>query len=291
MQIQLTKIIHKSIKKLFRSTAREFKQNSQFGAWLVEHYPDILTVNHADNTIGMDIIAKRRLYAELCKDFDEALLNCEPERLDRLQMSNLHSNEKFAGINPNDYFVLLKTIKTPLTCVANELKLINGIAVRAPIEQLNKHLIKQLVVVENQIVFDNIHLAKLPKELEQAVFIYRGNDHLATGCYQLLRQLSTLCTQDEVSIIAFCDFDPAGLEIALTLPNCDKLIVPKLDESLLAKNSVDDFLQQHGNMQFISREQSHAIASIVDVVKQNKISIKQEHMLAQGNELRLVALR
>ena len=290
MQIQLTKIIHNSIKKLFRSTAREFKLNSQFGAWLAEHYPDILTVNNVTNTIGMDIIAKRRLYTELCKDFDEALLNCEPNDLDRLQMSNLHSNEKLAGINPNDHFVLLKTINTPLTCIDSDLNLINGFAVRAPIALINKLLIKQLVVVENQIVFDNIHKAKLPIELQQAVFIYRGHDHLATGCYQLLRQLSTLNAKGEVSIIAFCDFDPAGLQIALTLPNCDKLIVPNLNEELLAKNSVNDFLQQNSNMEFLNNTQNNAIAEIFDNIKNNKLSIKQEHMLAQYNELKLLSI-
>ncbi|MEW6998696.1 hypothetical protein AADZ86_13495 [Colwelliaceae bacterium BS250] len=290
MQITLNKFLLKNIKALFHSTKREFKLESQFGSWLVDHYQDILTINKANNTIGMDIVAKRRLYVELCKDFDEVLLNCEPEDLDRLQMSNLYSNEKLAGINPNDYFVLLKTINTPLTCIDSHLNLVNGFAVRAPIEQIDNHLIKQLVVVENQIVFDNIHKAKLPIELQQAVFIYRGHDHLATGCYQLLRQLSTLNAKGEVSIIAFCDFDPAGLQIALTLPNCNKLIVPNLNEELLAKNSVNDFLQQHSNMEFLNNTQNNAIAEIFDNIKNNKLSIKQEHMLAQDNELKLLSL-
>ncbi|OUS27267.1 hypothetical protein A9Q98_09615 [Thalassotalea sp. 42_200_T64] len=297
MQLTLNKFLLNEIQQLYRSTKCQYKLGSRFGKWLNQHYGDLLTVKNHQQSICMDISQKRRLYDELCQDFDVALLNCEIEQLDRLQMSAIHFDEKLSVINPNDNYVLVKWLTSDRNAVTknegSKITFQKDLAVdfsrrqslRVPIDELDLNSLTQVLVVENQAVFDNIHLALLPAEIKNCLCIYRGNDQLSTGCYRLLKILSK-----HTQVIGFCDYDPAGIEILLTLPNISHGVFPIKDEQLFQKNNQQDFLRQSNILAFLDNNNNPALYPHIENIKANKLSLKQEHMLALATTLELVVL-
>jgi hypothetical protein len=187
-------------------------------------------------------------------------------------------DEKNARQRPDDGYVLVKgTLPAPLLSLSPEL------SQRVPVSRLDLDAIKQIVVIENLDSFDDWQYYAAPVELADSLLLYRGHGGLARGTRRLLASLPAA-----THVIVFPDYDPAGLSIAIGLPRADALLVPALDEQLLAKGSREHFARQ-------SRQASHLDASQLDgwqavwtAMKEQQVSIKQQHMLALDTPLRLV---
>jgi hypothetical protein len=184
-------------------------------------------------------------------------------------------NEKIARERPNDRYVLVKgELPAPLPRLTPELSL------RVPLTALSLDAIRQVVVVENLDSFDDWHAFAAPTELADSLVLYRGHGGLASGTRQLLSILP-----ERISVTIFSDWDPTGLRIAQTLPRADVLLLPDLDERLLAKGSRAHFDRQHQAAQYLDHAALDGWGVVWEATKAAQVSIKQQHMLALGVRL------
>lgn len=232
-------------------------------------------------------IEGRKLYFT-AKDFEPLLTAARVEfggdprealgELDRIQAAPYSIDEKQAGRRPDDRYVLIKgALPNTLPALPDEL------ALRVPLEHLDPDAIAQVVLVENLDCFDQIHRFSLPEEWHNALLLYRGHGRLARGTSQLLGILPT-----SVPICVFPDYDPAGLEIATTLPQASHLLVPQLTSELLAKGSREHFHKQHLQARYLDHNALGGWQAVWAEMKQGGVSVKQQHMLAFGAALRCI---
>ncbi|MGB5831722.1 MAG: hypothetical protein WBG92_07000, partial [Thiohalocapsa sp.] len=199
----------------------------------------------------------------------------------RRQVAASAIDEKIADERPNDRHVLVKgQLPAPLPTLSHELSL------RVPLAVLSLNAISQVVIVENLDSFDDWHAFAAPAELGDSLVIYRGHGGLARGARQLLTILP-----EHIPVVVFTDWDPAGLRIAQTLPRADVLLLPDLDEHLLAKGSRAHFAGQHQSVHYLDNAALGSWESVWDAMKREGVSIKQQHMLALGARLRRVPRR
>ncbi len=197
----------------------------------------------------------------------------------RRQVAASAIDEKIAGERPDDRHVLVKgQLPAPLPSLTPELSL------RVPLTALRLDAISQVVVVENLDSFDDWHAFAAPTELADSLVLYRGHGGLARGTRQLLTILP-----EQIRVTVFPDWDPAGLRIAHTLPRADALLLPDLDERLLAKGSRAHFARQHQAAQYLDNATLDGWGAVWEAMKAAQVSIKQQHMLALGVRLRWVA--
>ena len=197
----------------------------------------------------------------------------------RRQVAASVIDEKIARERPDDQHVLVKgELPAPLPRLTPELSL------RVPLAAINLDAISQLVVVENLDSFDDWHAFAAPAELAASLVLYRGHGGLARGTRQLLSILP-----EQIPVTVFPDWDPAGLRIAHTLPRADALLLPDLNEQLLAKGSRVHFTRQHQAVQYLDNAELGEWGAVWDRMKAAQVSIKQQHMLALGARLRQVA--
>lgn len=199
----------------------------------------------------------------------------------RRQVAASAIDEKIARERPDDRHVLVKgELPAPLPSLTPELSL------RVPLTALNLDAISQVVVVENLDSFDDWHAFSAPAELANSLVLYRGHGGLARGTRQLLTMLP-----EHIPVTAFTDWDPAGLRIAQTLLRADALLLPDLDERLLAKGSRAHFVRQHQAAQYLDNAALGGWSPVWEAMKATEVSIKQQHMLALGARLRRVTRR
>lgn len=91
-----------------------------------------------------------------------------------------------------------------------------------PLEQalMSRHQV--ILMVENLAVMRHIENAELPPELRDfdPLIVYRGDRaHSPKPVKQLLETYNG-------AVYAFCDADPAGIQIALSVPRCQGLLLP-----------------------------------------------------------------
>ncbi|MGL6122712.1 MAG: DUF7281 domain-containing protein [Shewanella sp.] len=235
------------------------------------------------------------------KDFDLlrqgvlALMGLDLRQLDfnvdRMAMSAISHNEKLANIRPEAEYVLLKF----LGFTSSPLGISPRISMRVPITEAQDYCaeikVAAILVVENLDVFDDIHQARLPEDLTNLMVIYRGSGHHSPiGVRHFLGSMT-----GKLPIIAFTDFDPAGLQIAHTLTGMTHCLVPQLALTAPAEllairqiNSTNDFDKQAQQVKYLHNTELKHWQTLALWLNQHRISIKQQHLLAHGLELVLV---
>lgn len=196
----------------------------------------------------------------------------------RLEVAAQAIDEKTARQRPDDGYVLVKgTLPAPLPLLNPELSL------RVPLDSLDLATIAQVLVIENLDSFDDWQHYDAPIELTGSLLLYRGHGGLARGARRLLASLP-----EHVPVCVFPDYDPAGLSIAIGLPRADALLVPELDKQLLAKGSREHFARQSRQASHLDGSQLSGWQAVWTAMKEQQVSIKQQHMLALGVRLRIV---
>ncbi len=227
-------------------------------------------------------VGERQLLREQCRlawGFDP--LDGIPQG-NRREVAASAIDEKIAAERPDDRHLLVKgRLPAPLPLLASDLSL------RLPIPSLNPDAIGQVVVIENLDSFDDWHAFSSPIELMDALVLYRGHGGLARGTRNLLSVLP-----EHIPVTVFPDWDPAGLLIAQTLPRADALLVPELNDRLLAKGSPEHFARQHRAARYLDSADLGSHWSLVwEDMKARQVSLKQQHMLAFGAPLRMIPRR
>lgn len=246
--------------KVWQAIERHFEVGSRDGGWLC--FTDA---------------ERRTLRAAATREWGFDPLAGVPDGA-RLDVAAQAIDEKTARQRPDELHVLVKgRLPAPLPALAPELSL------RVPLVSLALEVIEDVLVIENLDSFDHWSRYSAPPALDHALVLYRGHGGLARGARQLLTSLPA-----SVRVTVFGDYDPAGLAIALTLPRANALLVPKVDEALLAKSSLDHFQRQFRNARHLDNCDLGGWQHIWADIKAQQASIKQQHMLALGASLRRV---
>lgn len=229
---------------------------------------------------------------QLVRDCSGLDLFYDDLNVDRMAMSAKSHNEKLAKIRPEAEYVLLKYLgfESPPFGISARASL------RTPLDEAQIHCdeldVNAILVVENLDIFDAITQARLPEELSRIMVIYRGSGHhFPIGVRQFLKAMA-----GKMPIIAFTDLDPAGLQIAHTLTGMTHCIVPQLalfaPSELLAIpqiNSADDFAKQAPQAKYLQSADLKNWQQLSRWLIQQRISIKQQHLLSHRLELVLLA--
>lgn len=211
--------------------------------------------------------------------------------VDRMAMSSKSHNEKLAKIRPEAEYLLLKFLgfQSPPFAISALSSLRMPLATAQML--CDEQHVNAILVVENLDVFDAIHQARLLEDLTNVMVIYRGSGHHSPiGVRQFLQAMA-----GKMPIIAFTDLDPAGLQIAHTLTGMSHCIVPQLalfaPNELLAIpqiNSADDFAKQAPQTKYLQSADLKNWQQLSLWLTQQRISIKQQHLLAHRLELVLL---
>lgn len=197
----------------------------------------------------------------------------------RIQAAAQAIDEKLAPQRPDDAYVLAKgRLPAPLPALPA------GCALRVALDQLDMTAIGSVLVVENLDCFDQIHRYPLPEMLGEALVLYRGHGATTRGTRRLLQSVPAA-----IPVVLFPDYDPAGLVIATAMPHASHLLVPQFTPELLAKGSREHFHRQHLQARHLDNSMLGGWQRVWTEMKQAAVSIKQQHMLAQGTPLRCIA--
>lgn len=195
----------------------------------------------------------------------------------RTEIARQLRDDKLGSERPGDNFVLVKgNLPAPLPKLPMELSL------RVPLEALPLAQVRNLVLVENLDSFDHWQDYRTPEALNDALVLYRGHGGLARGARKLIARLP-----ESVSLHVFPDFDPAGLAIAVSTP-ARGLLVPALSNVLLEKSHRDHFERQYRQSKHLDQLQLDGWQPAWQAMREQRLSIKQQHMLAFDAPLQLV---
>ncbi len=289
--MKLSALIIKSVNNLLSSNQGKVKLDSSLGRFLLD-YQDLARVDEISGHMFFNASQKHQLQTQLYQDHGKAIWGVDVTNKSRLDVAKIHANEKLAGVGPDAQFVLIKSRSGNLSELLSsgmQTVLPLGTSLRCSLSELLIKNIECLIVVENLAAFDAIHTAMLPEQLNSALFVYRGHDRLAKGCQSLLNLVHE--QSPNTPLIAFCDYDPDGLKIALTLPHVSQFIYPELNSQQGGElNTVEDYLHQSSAMHYLQKHHNQpgcVIASHISKLRADKLSIKQEHMLAHKLPLML----
>jgi hypothetical protein len=182
-------------------------------------------------------------------------------------------NEKYAAKSPNDGYVLIKVFASEFLCIDNP----NWTCIRVKYNEINLDTIQRVIVVENLQAFDQILQSTIELENSDLV-LYRGDGVSVKSVKEFLVQL----VDTHVDVIAWCDFDPEGIKIAVTMPAVSQLVVPKLAEFELLElelidlgkiNQPDLFLKQHRVISFVEKIQQKSGSEDINSLLKQKLAI------------------
>ncbi|MCG9720994.1 hypothetical protein [Shewanella sp. Isolate7] len=221
--------------------------------------------------------------------------------VDRIAISNITSKEKYANIRPEANYVL---VKAPFMFAGEpcfdkfglfDEQTAFRLHIDRVIEVCRNKPISDLIIVENLDIFDAVQQgefsAELGRRLGNAMFIYRGGGtHSAAGRKSLLREIQNdTALATKITISAFVDLDPAGLQIACLLDGCQQLILPDLAVSqpddllnIPQINDPDDYYKQSRQVSYLEAIALGNWQTLFSWMRLSKVSIKQQHMLTRN---------
>ncbi|MBE8167522.1 MAG: hypothetical protein HAW66_04045 [Shewanella sp.] len=222
----------------------------------------------------------RQIIQDICK---VDVLNYSLD-IERVEMTAQGADDKLAKIKPEDDFVLFKTLGVTF----NSLPFTKACSMRVKVDELLAYLeqesIQAIMVVENLDVFDRINEFELLFGKKKTLVIYRGDSkHSPSGVKKFLLNIPS-----DKAVIAFTDFDPDGLKIALTLPSVTAVLLPIPIEEMRNINQIDDYVKQSGAVKFLNDNCPGSIVQDWSFMRTHRLSIKQQTMLSRKMPLKLI---
>lgn len=146
-----------------------------------------------------------------------------------------------------------------------------------------------LLLVENLETFNDIHLAGLELLLGSDVAVIFRGDPQSTGAIRFFKDITA--TDPRIISVAFCDFDPAGMEILLST-GCTKAIMPILTDLNKINGSKDDYSAQHQQLTRLLDDDlvPEKVRHYLDYLNDKKAGFTQERMFAKSIHFEVVNL-
>jgi len=148
-----------------------------------------------------------------------------------------------------------------------------------------------LLVVDNGALVRDWRSLTLPKELNEALIVFRGQERDA------LTLMSVIDEHQPKLNVGFYDFTPQGMKSGL-LAEHDALLIPS---RWIAMNAQDPFFQTHNHAElFMSQVDAlvylqefapRALHPLLSHMKAHKMALAQEHLIKQDEPLLLMPLK
>ncbi len=306
----------KLTKPLYSFTQKQFQKHRQ-GASI--EYSPLAKQLHTEFSFGQLDRTKEQLVftltdiIELSKDI-KCLFNVDirhdpyPEPKQRLARAGLFRNEKFNSYSVSKDFVLVNSL-TGLNINHQEHALPEFSTLGLYIKSTDIHSVEHsaIVLVENLAVMANLDKMNLPSvhrhytdkdiDLNQALWLYRGDiktQQSTATSYHFFRRF-----KKETPLVCFSDFDPKGIEIALTSKADYWLTVENFkDITMLLAGTEQEWFKQGAARKFLEDQMSQCVfnenercwANAFNQLLTHRKTLKQEHMLKHNLALNLVNL-
>ena len=205
---------------------------------------------------------------------------------DRIQVSLKTGNEKFAAEAPGRHHIALTSWSNQLNINGQTIPILQGASYR--IDWRNLYMMPDcIIVIENLKAFDNFYMARLPRELANAWVLYRGHNISSKAVKDFLTAIP-----GGIPIIAFSDYDPAGLIISRTTKGVTHFLLPEIDVAFQrAKGTRERFEKQHTSVTHLKNNPLPVnLTAYFERLLNKRLCVSQEQMLALAMPLLLIKL-
>ncbi|MCW8091452.1 DUF7281 domain-containing protein [Alteromonas sp. ASW11-130] len=282
----LSKQQQKSLVRFLAGDKLDFTPSAELAAYMLDSYGDLLTWKGKKFIFSAQSKAKLKQIIQL---HEPDLLMLPIEGQSRLGFSAVSKFEKSAPIKPESETVLFTHHEGRFDCIQTGARLPVGCSIRASFCAIQFSKVKNVVLVENLDIFDQWHKVNWPGKCDQTIAVYRGHERsISKGVRHFLAVLPP-----SVQVIAFCDYDPQGMKIALTLPRVSALLLPELQKTVLEKyNRIDLWKNQQAAVNFL---RNHDLFGQIEPIKvltdaHKPIALLQQAILANAVNLYTVKL-
>ena len=274
--IQVLSRAVKVVKPVVKLTALWRYLNTEYGIGFVDK--NNLNLSHTDYQHIRELVQN-----EMNLDLFEPL-----PKGSRIDIARATGDEKLNAEAPGRHHILLNSPSGQLAINAQIIPLIIAASYRLDWRELDEKLFpKSIIVVENLQAFDFIQKTVLPESLQASVVVYRGHNISSKAVIDFLQ-----ATPENTQIIAFCDYDPKGFEIALTTPKVSHILLPELEYAFNGANGTRSrFDQQHAAITHFSNKPLPAhLQPYWDELMDQKLCVSQELILTSSKKLVLLSL-
>ncbi len=206
---------------------------------------------------------------------------------DRIDVARQIGNEKLFSEAPGRHHVVITSHCGQLTLNERVIPLLPGSSCR--IDWRNIAITAEaVIVIENLKAFDCFHLANIPGSLSRAWALYRGHDVSSQAVKDFLAQVP-----DGIPIIAFSDYDPAGLIISRTTTRVTHFLLPDRDAAFQKPiGNSELFKRQHASVtHLINHPLPPQLTPYFNQLQDKQLCVSQEQMLGLAMPLVLVEAR
>ncbi len=218
--------------------------------------------------------------------------DCYPELQSRNSSAVTDRNEKSNSFPVSKNYILVNSlIPLSLNKKTHPVSPFNSFGIYINADQISSIEHKQIVLVENLAVMAVLDKLVIPERLKGALWLYRGDvrpQQNSAKAYQFFRRF-----KESHQLICFSDFDPAGIQIALTCDAKQWLTIKQFEVANMPLQGAENkFYDQRNACKFLDNYSSlpNKAVSAYTYMKQNRKSLQQEHMFAHLVELTLFPL-
>lgn len=192
----------------------------------------------------------------------------------------------FILVNSLNNFLLNKTVTQILS--------IKSLGTYLDLNEIKSIEHEKIILVENLEIMGSLNKLRLPQNLLNALWIYRGdlkNEQSIGTAIEFFKGLSS-----KHELICFSDFDPAGIQIALTC-GAQKWLAPNLNQceemlDIKLEGMEEEWDKQQSQIIYLNKlkSESKIYNKAFNMMKLKRKTFKQEHMLAHNISLELSEL-
>lgn len=262
-----------------------FNPSKTLMTYLENDYGDFFRIKGVSVNFTED--DKQRFRQEVTRGIPDLFAKIGEHR-DRVEASEYLTDEKQSAISPEQSHVTLAHHEGLFSVAGLSEALPIGVSIRVAINSLHLDKIDTLVVIENLSAFDHWYKVNWSSVTPNTYAVYRGHDRLNKGINSLIAKVAP-----HAQIVAFCDYDPKGIEIALTTEHMQALLIPELTSSFLAKfNRPELYSKQNSSLVFLKRQLSNHPHTLLQLLLNDlkPVSVMQEHMLAHNIPMHSVSM-
>ena len=215
-----------------------------------------------------------------------------PEQQSRIKNAQTARNEKVGALKVSEGFVLLNSLNS--LCLNHKvsescrLSSLGNFIYASEVESIEH---QQIILVENLAVMANLSRLNIPESLKEALWVYRGDvqTQQQTGtANQFFKRF-----KESNQLICFSDFDPAGLQIALSCGAEKWLALARVDDLKMTLSGIEhEWFNQNNAISFINKQEkiNNSINRLFSAMNSHQKTLKQEHMIEHSLPLTLYPL-
>lgn len=223
------------------------------------------------------------------------LAQFKPQAQNRMQVAACGLDEKLAGKGVFSHLLNFASACDPLPLIFGTCTIPKGCVLSTESSKLAFEDIKRLIIVENgAVLLEPVLLEQiLPTKFSGSLMLYRGHGENLRNLKDVIAKLN-----EDTDLALFCDFDAAGLNIALDLSmsfhGISQILVPcDIGENLHKLSKYSAYIEQQDQLErlltgaFIPKR----MREWAQLMARYQIALMQEHMLAQQIALQAYMLK